>query len=42
MFGSGTGLATKFEVYADVVAEYTNRQMSFLEDGLNAILGVLS
>ena len=42
VFGSATGDATNFEVYADAVAEYTSRQMSFLEDGLNAISGVLS
>jgi hypothetical protein len=42
VFGSAAASATNFEVYADAVAEYTNRQMSFLEDGLKAFSGVLS
>lgn len=42
LFGSATSAATNFEVYADAVAEYTSRQMSYPEDGLNAISGVLS
>lgn len=42
VFGSATAAATNFEVYADAIAEYTSRQMSFLEDGLNAISGVLN
>jgi hypothetical protein len=42
IFGSRTGPATNFEVYAEVVTEYTRRQMSFHEDGLNAVSGVLN
>jgi len=42
VFGSAMGPATNFEVYADAVAEYTTRQMSFLDDGLNAFSGVLN
>lgn len=42
VFGSATASATNFEVYADAVAEYTSRQMSFLEDGLKAFSGVLN
>jgi hypothetical protein len=41
-FGSSMKAITNFDVYADAVPEYTRRQMSFLEDGLNAVSGVLS
>lgn len=42
IFGSKTSPTTNFEVYAEAVTEYTRRQMSFHEDGLNAVSGVLN
>jgi hypothetical protein len=41
-FTGAEGPITNFERYANVVQEYTNRQISFHEDALNAISGVLS
>jgi hypothetical protein len=42
VFRSGTERANNFNIYADAVAEYTRRQMTFHQDGLNAIWGVLN
>ncbi|KAF1947552.1 HET-domain-containing protein [Clathrospora elynae] len=42
VFGAALGHTTNFEVYTDAVKEYTNRQISFHEDGLNAVSGVLA
>jgi hypothetical protein len=41
-FTGAEGSMTNFERYANVVQEYTSRQISFHEDALNAISGVLS
>jgi hypothetical protein len=42
-FSTGAaGSITNFERYANAVQEYTSRQISFHEDALNAISGVLS
>jgi hypothetical protein len=41
-FTGAAGPITNFERYANAVQEYTNRKISFHEDALNAISGVLS